>query len=156
MEYEYSFNVKDINAYLKFCEVNNFHLIKKVKQTITIYRNTNKTIARITVEEGDKTVRYLDFKEDKITTYTLNIRKESQSVLFEDYEGVISILNFLEYFQDNTLVRTRTIYQKDNIKLEIDEYSFPNSNYVIAIEGNKKNVDLIYQQLESLNNQYMI
>ena len=41
MEYEYSFYVSDINAYIDFCNKNNFIFSKKVKQTRTIYRHEN-------------------------------------------------------------------------------------------------------------------
>lgn len=156
MEYEYSFVVKSIDEYINFCKKNKFKLVSKIKQTRIIYRNANKTMARITIEEGKNIVKKLDFKEDKLEKQDLIIRKESASLTFENEEEVESILNFLEYKKDNILVRTRTIYEKENVKFEIDEYEQPNTNLVIAIEGNKKETDLIYKQLSEINDLYKI
>jgi len=156
MEYEYSFGVKSIDEYINFCKKNKFKLVSKIKQTRIIYRNANKTMARITIEEGKNIVKKLDFKEDKLENKDLIIRKESASLTFENEEEVESILNFLEYKKDNTLVRTRTIYEKENVKFEIDEYEQPNTNLVIAIEGNKKETDLIYKELSEINDLYKI
>lgn len=154
MEYEYSFNVTSIDEYIKFCKQKKFKLINKIKQTRIIYRNKNKTIARITIEEGKDIVKKLDFKEDKLSNKDLVVRKESASLSFQNEEEVESILDFLEYKKDNTLIRTRTIYEKENVKFEIDEYEYPNSNYVVAIEGDKKETDLIYKELSEINKLY--
>lgn len=154
MEYEYSFCVSDINDYLEFCKQKEFELVSDLKQTRIIYRNTNGTIARITVEEGKSIIKKLDFKEDKLTREDLNIRKESGSLEFDNIDDVESILDFLEYKKDNTLIRNRKTYRKENVTFEIDEYLFPNNNYVIAIEGNKEEVDNIYYQLAKINELY--
>ena len=88
----------------------------------------------------------LDFKEDKISSSDLNIRKESASISFDDENEVKSILDFLEYKKDNTIIRTRTVYKKENIKFEIDEYEYPKKYFVVAIEGEKMATDLIYKE----------
>lgn len=154
MEYEYSFSVTSIDEYLKYCRKNKYKLVSKIKQTRTIYRNKNKTMARITIEEGKRTVKKLDFKEDKLTNQDLNIRKESASMSFKNIDEIENILNFLEYEKDNTLIRVRRIYEKDNVKFEIDEYQYPNSNFVVAIEGDKKQTDLVYKGLSEINAMY--
>ena len=46
MEYEYSFNVRDIKEYVNYCKNNNFILKSNTRQIVTIYRN-NRLIARI-------------------------------------------------------------------------------------------------------------
>ena len=155
-EYEYSFNVKSTSEYINFCKKNNFKLISKFKQTRIIYRNPNKTIARITIEEGNKINKVLDFKEDKLTNNDLNIRKESKALKFEDNDAVQSILEFLNYSKDNTLIRNRIIYIKEDVKFEIDEYEYPSKSYVVAIEGDKEQVDLIYNKLSEINKIYKI
>ncbi len=156
MEYEYSFNVKSIDEYIKYCKRKKYKLTNKVKQTRMIYRNKNKTIARITIEEGSEIVKRIDFKEDKLTKDDLIIRKESDSLLFQDDAAVESILNFLGYEKDNTLIRKRTIYEKKNVKFEIDEYEYPNLSFVVAIEGDKKETDLIYKEILEINELYKI
>ncbi len=153
-EYEYSFNVKSIDEYINFCKKNKFKLISKFKQTRIIYRNPNKTMARITIEEGKKIEKILDFKEDKLTNNDLNVRKESKALKFEDNDAVESILEFLNYSKDNTLIRNRIVYIKENVKFEIDEYECPSKNYVVAIEGEKEQVDLIYNELSEINKIY--
>lgn len=156
MEYEYSFKVKSVNEYLSFCENHGFKLISKIKQTRIIYRNQNKTMARITIEEGDSIIKKLDFKEDKLTSEDLNIRKESKELIFDDIDAIQSILDFLNYKKDNTLIRTRSIYTKGKVKFEIDQYECPDNSLVVAIEGNKEDVDLVYKELENLNNMYKL
>ena len=49
-EYEYSFEVKNLTPFINYCEENNYNLTNKNKQSRTIYRNANKTMARITIE----------------------------------------------------------------------------------------------------------
>ena len=64
VEYEYSKEVEDLNKFITYCESNGFVLENKYKQTRTIYRNENKTMARITINESDgKIIKELDFKE---------------------------------------------------------------------------------------------
>ena len=61
-EYEYSFKVENIDKYVNYCKNNDYKLIDMVKQTRIIYRNDNKTIARITINEYDNNTKmFLDF-----------------------------------------------------------------------------------------------
>ena len=149
MEYEYSFKVNSIEKYIDYCNNNDYKLIDKVKQTRTLYRNSNKTMARITINKYENNTKmFLDFKEDNLTDNILKIRKESLPLEFNDMESVNSILEFLDYKKDITLIRTRIIYEKGNVKFEIDEYESPEVYNVVAIEGEKEAVDKVYNELE--------
>ena len=76
-EYEYSIKVNDLKKYITFCKDNGFKLIEKTHQIRTIYRNSNKTIARITVNEKNRKItKELDFKEDKLSNDELIITKD--------------------------------------------------------------------------------
>ena len=144
-EYEYSKEVKDLNKYIKYCEDNGFILESKFKQQRTIYRKDNKTMARITINESNgNIVKELDFKEDKLSSDELIVRKESLSIEFSDDKAVDSILEFLGYKKDNTLIRTRYTYKKGNAKFEFDEYEKPEKKNIIALEGKKILVDQIW------------
>lgn len=156
MEYEYSFNVSNIKPYIDYCNKNSFKLINCNKQIRTIYRN-NGLIGRITEDiYKDNTICSLDFKEDKINSYDLNIRKESKSIVFFDVLSCDNILTFLGFVKDNTLERIRSTFIKGNIRFEIDEYLLPSKSYVVAIEGNKEEVDFVYNNLKNLNDKYKI
>ena len=108
-EYEYTFQVKDLKPYFNFCENNGFKLKSKFKQTRTIYRNPNKTMARITInQENDGKKKFLDFKEDNLVKgAVLKELNESLPIEFTDDNAVNSILEFLGYTKDNTMERTR-------------------------------------------------
>ncbi len=148
VEYEYSKEVEDLNKFITYCESNGFVLENKYKQTRTIYRNENKTMARITINESDgNIIKELDFKEDKLSSDELIVRKESMSIEFTDDEAVNSILDFLNYNKDNTLIRTRYTDKKDNVKFEFDEYIEPSKKNIIALEGEKEIVDNIWKEI---------
>ena len=149
LEYEYSFKVSNLDKYIEYCKNNNYKLIEKTKQNRTLYRNINKTMARITIKENNNNIeKILDFKEDNLTKDILKIRKESLPLKFENIEEAESILEFLEYKKDITLIRTRIVYEKNNVKFELDEYESPNKYCVVAIEGNKEEVDKVYQEIK--------
>ena len=150
-EYEYSFKVKDIVPYIKFCEDNNFIKVEESLQKRTLYRKEDKTMARITIKEIDKVIsKYLDFKDDILTDEVLIERRETLSIRFEDDEAVESILNFLGYKQFNILDRKRIVYEKGNVKFEIDHYSSPEEMYVVAVEGEKDDVDKVYAEIQNI------
>ncbi len=146
LEREYCFKVNNLEKSLEFCKTNGFVLISETEQIRTIYRKPDKTMARITTEKTNNGVRYLlDFKEDKLTNSSLNIREESKALVFNDLEAVYSILNFLQYSKDNTLNRKRWTFEKDNIVCEIDLYDAQSNNIVVSIEGdNHEGVDKFY------------
>ena len=145
MEYEYSFKVEEINPYIEYCKNNGYEFVEETNQSRTLYRNTNKTMARITIKgKNGVTKKLLDFKDDIMTDDVLIERRESQSIEFTDDDAVESILNFLNYKKDNTLIRKRYVYKKGNVKFEIDDYEYPEKSYVVAIEGEKSEVDKVY------------
>ena len=113
MEYEYSFKVNNLNPYIEYCKENEYEFVEETNQSRTIYRNTNKTMARITIKgKNGVTKKLLDFKDDIMTDEVLIERRESQSIEFTDEEAVESILNFLEYKKDNTLPYNSQFTQK--------------------------------------------
>ena len=108
-------------------------------------------MARITIKgKNGVTKKLLDFKDDIMTDEVLIERRESQSIEFTDEEAVESILNFLEYKKDNTLIRKRYVYKKGNVKFELDDYDAPEKAFVVAIEGEKSEVDKVYEEVKNL------
>lgn len=142
IEYEYSFNVKDLTPYIDYCEKHGYKFIEKTQQQRTIYRKPDGTMARITINTSEKgTKKYLDFKEDNfVEGQVLKQHKESLSLNYEDDEVIDSILQFLEY-------RTRYIYELKAVKFELDEYTVPRKTCVVAVEGDKVEVDKVYQKI---------
>lgn len=151
-EYEYSFKVEDLSPFFDYCKNNNFVLTEKFEQSRTLYKHPNKTMARITINKcNNKEIKLLDFKEDKlVANEVLKEAKESMPVEFEDDSAIQSILDFLNYKEDVTLHRTRTTYEKGNVKFEFDEYISPEKAKVVAIEGEKDLVDKIYLEIKDL------
>lgn len=151
LENEYSFQVKDLKPYIDYCLNNNYELTESSNQTRVIYRNTNKTIARITTKETNGlTTKYLDFKDDILSNDILITRRETLPIEITDEEAINSILDFLKYKKDNTLTRKRLIYSKDKVKFELDEYLKPNKHYVVALEGDLEKIKPIYEEIKSL------
>lgn len=153
MEYEYSFKVKDLTKYLDYCKKNNYQLEEENEQERILYRNTNKTIARITTKIKDnKAKTSLDFKDENDSDEILKVSRETipLRVTKNNKEAVLSILDMLGYQKDKTLVRKRWVYKKDKVTFEIDDYKEPKMK-VVAIEGNKEQVDKVYQELEDNN-----
>ena len=145
-EYEYSKVVDNLDKYINYCNDNGY-ILSVSNQVRTIYRN-NGLMARITINDIDGVVtKELDFKEDKLSDSELIVRKESMALEFNDDNVVESILDFLNYKKDNTLIRKRYTYIKDDIKFELDEYSSPDKKLVASIEGNKEIVDKIWNEL---------
>ena len=156
MEYEYSIKVKNIDEYLDYCKKNNYKKEKEIKQTRTVYKKTKHKIARITIEEAKTTTKVLDFKEDRYSKDTLNIRKESKPLPIIDEKIAEEVLNFLGYKKEVTLIRNRIIFRKSQVKFEIDEYFEPEKAFVVAIEGEQKEVDQVYKELDYLNKKYKL
>ena len=156
MEYEYSIKVKNIDEYLDYCKKNNYKKEKEIKQTRTVYKKTKHKIARITIEEAKTTTKVLDFKEDRYSKDTLNIRKESKPLPIIDEKIAEEVLNFLGYKKKVTLIRKRIVFKKNQVKFEIDEYFEPEKAFVVAIEGEQKEVDQVYKELDYLNKKYKL
>jgi len=156
-EYEYSFKVKDIKPYVEYCESEGYDKKEETSQIRTLYRNKNKTMARITTKEknGNKKT-FLDFKDDNQSNDTLKVSRETVplEVTDENEVAVNSILEMLEYNKDKTLIRNRVVYFKDDVTFELDNYSSPDIMFVVGIEGKKESVDKIYSMLkDKINNE---
>lgn len=156
-EYEYSFKVESINPYIEYCEKEGYEKIESSSQNRTLYRNVNKTMARITIKEknGNKKT-LLDFKDDNQADEVLKVCRETMplEITEDNQKAVDSILYYLEYTKDKTLIRNRQVYKKDNVIFEIDEYTSPEVMYVVAIEGEKTAVDKTYATIkETINNE---
>ena len=149
------------NIYFKEAEIlgklmveNGFSLVSESQQTRTIFRKADKTMARITEDKTKNcSVFSLDFKEDKLSSNVLNVRKESKALVFDDLDAVLSVLDFLNYSKDNVLNRTRFVFEKDSIICEIDIYDFQKDEVVVSIEGQDYvGVDAFYKKFMEYTN----
>lgn len=152
-EYEYSFKVTNLKPYIEYCENNNYEKKEETSQTRILYKNINKTMARITTKEKNgnkKTV--LDFKDDNETDTTLKVCRESLplEISDSDKEAVDSILDMLGYEIKKILIRKRVVYCKNGVIFELDDYSSPEIMFVVGIEGQKEDVDKVYNELQEL------
>ena len=152
-EYEYSFKVTDLKPYIDYCETNNYEKKEETSQTRILYKNINKTMARITTKEknGNKKM-VLDFKDDNESDDTLKVCRESLPLEISESnkEAIDSILDMLGYEIKKTLTRKRVVYFKDNVTFELDDYSSPEVMFVVGIEGQKEKVDSVYNELQEL------
>ncbi len=151
-EYEYSFKVKDIKPFVNYCKNNNYDLVNEYEQVRTLYKNGGKVMARITKNTyKDSISEILNFKDDNISDSTLKISRESKDLIITDdnREFVDSLINILDLNNKKELIRKRLVYKKQNVTFEIDDYSKPIMR-VIAIEGNKDEVDRIYNHLKDI------
>lgn len=157
IEQEYSFKVTNINPFLKYCKENNFKKIEKTEQVRILYKKPDKTMLRLTIKKcGKKLVKEMDFKQDKLSSNVFIERKESLPIIYNDDEAVYSIIEFLGYKKDIELKRTRYVYCKDDIKIEIDEYVSPDKMFVVAIEGNTKKTELVYTEFKEKYNKFFL
>lgn len=76
----------------------------------------------------------------------------SLKVTEDNKEFIMSMLDMLGFNEFKTLKRKRYVYSKNNVKFEIDEYSEPEKMYVVAVEGEKEEVDNIYEEVNKLFN----
>lgn len=150
-EYEYSFKVNNLKSYIDYCEKNNYEKIEESLQTRVLYKNSNKTMARITTKEKNGVKKtFLDFKDDNESNDTLKVCRETLplEVLDSNKEAIDSILDMLGYTIKKALIRKRFVYFKDEVTFELDEYTSPDIMFVVGIEGNKEKVDKIYIELQ--------
>ena len=153
MEYEYSFKVDDIKPYINYCKENGFEKVKEFNQIRTLYISHNKILARITTQEENGIKKsILDFKDDNDSDEILKISRETipLKVTEENKESIMSILDILGYKIKKELVRKRYVYVKDKVKFEIDDYTSPEIMHVVAIEGEKEQVDKIYNKVREM------
>ncbi len=153
-EYEYSFKVKDIKDFINYCIINKYKKKEEYLQNRTLYKNGGSIMARITENiYDDKVTKVLNFKDDNLNDNALKISRESKDLIINDYnqDFVYSLIEILNLTNKKILKRKRYVYEKNNVKFEIDEYIEPVMN-VIAIEGLKENVDKVYKDLEEIIN----
>lgn len=153
-EYEYSFQVKDIKPYLDYCEKNNYKRYIPIKQNRVVYENiySNKIIARITTTEVDgKMSVVFDCKATCEKQQDLKVSQESKEILVtdENKDGILSVLETLGFYVASNNKRIRYVYEKNFVKFEIDDYIEP-KHKVVAIEGDKVQVDRIYSEIKAL------
>jgi len=151
-EYEYSFKVKNIKDFLDYCVNNNYKKQKEYFQTRTLYKNGGAVMARITENEyEEKSEKILNFKDDNLNDKILKTSRESKDLIItnDNEEFVMSLIEILNLNRKIVLKRKRYVYEKENVKFEIDEYIEPLMN-VIAIEGKKEEVDRVYKHLENI------
>lgn len=153
-EYEYSFKVKDVEEFVQYCIFNNYEKKEEYLQTRILYKNGGPVMARITENiYDDKNIKILDFKDDKLTDKTLKISRESKDLIVnkDNEDFVESLIEILDLTNKKVLKRKRYVFEKNNVKFEIDEYTEPVMN-VVAIEGLKIEVDEVYQELIKIIN----
>ena len=158
IEFEHSFKVKDLQPFLDYCENNGFKKVSQVMQNRIVYENVynNKVIARLTTQTVDGvSSSVLDFKNVSRKDGDLNVSSESIPLSVDDKnkEIVLSILNTLNFKIAANNVRTRYVYEKGNVKFEIDNYIQPVAK-VIAIEGDEVLVEEIYYNIKDLIDKY--
>ena len=156
LEYEHSFNVKNIEPYIDFCKNNGFVEISVVSQNRIVFENkhNNKIIARLTTEFFDNNnTCHIDFKNVSSKQGDLNISTESMplKVKAKNKDVVLSILSTLDFVEVANNLRTRYVYTKENVTFEIDDYTRPQMK-VVAIEGKKEEVEFVYNQVKNLSN----
>lgn len=133
MEYEYSFKISKLDEYLNIIK-EKYKYVNSYDEKRIIYRKKD-IIGRITYRNN---CMYLDFKENKISSNDLIIRKESKSIKIDNLDNCENILNFLGFVKDNSIYRKRTIYEGDNIKFEIDEYYDLKLHLYLVLKEKKK------------------
>lgn len=151
-EYEYSFNVDNIQPYIDYCENNGYIQASVSEQNRTVYENKNdrNKIARITTTKiGTTTETLFDYKTITTSEKALKISKETKPirVTSENKQDILTRLENEGFFitADNT--RIRYVYTKDNVTFEIDDYIKPVMK-VVAIEGEKTAVDKVYEEIK--------
>ena len=150
-EYERSFSAKSIDKYIEYCNQNGYEKTSEVLQNRIVFENqTNKKlIARITKEKIlDKETIAFDCKNVLQKDGNLNQSLESTplNITENDLPAILSMMEVMDFKQSADNIRKRYVYQKDKVCFEIDEYIRPKMN-VVAIEGNKEDVERIYAEL---------
>lgn len=152
-EYEYSFKVKELKQYLKYCIKENYLKEKEEKQIRDLYSNNSGILARVTTSKiKNKEIVTVDFKGEDNSNKILKTTKESLPLVIDknSLKAFYSILNILGYKLIKHLVRKRIVYVKGKVKFEIDKYINPEKMNVVAIEGQKNKVDKIYNEINNI------
>lgn len=153
-EYEYSFKVKSIKEFVHYCSMNGYEKKEEYLQTRILYKNGGPVMARVTENiYNDRSEKVLNFKDDNLNNKDLKISRESKDLIVNDenQEFVDSLIEILDLTNKKVLKRKRYVFEKNNVKFEIDEYIEPVMN-VVAIEGLQEEVDVVYNELEDIIN----
>lgn len=153
-EYEYSFKVKDIKEFIQYCVLNEYEKKEEYLQTRILYKNGGPVMARITENiYNDYVQKVLNFKDDNLNDNILKVSRETKDLVINDdnQEFVDSLIEILDLANKKVLKRKRYVFEKNNVKFEIDEYIEPVMN-VVAIEGLQEEVDVVYNELEEIIN----
>ncbi len=150
-EYEYSIRVSDIQPFIEYCKNKGYTKISANKQNRAVYehRDNRHILARITkTETNGKVVTIFDCKNSSPEIDGLKIAKESKELELDDKteEIIKSMINVLNFEQSADNYRIRYVYKLNNVKFEIDDYIKPQFK-VVAIEGEKNQVDKTYQEV---------
>ena len=158
-EYERTFKVKTIAPFIEYCKKNGYQEFDAVKQNRVVYhdQNCDHIIARITTDiiKGQEKIIF-DCKNVNRINQNLNISSESIPLELnsENLKIIKSILDVLEFKVAADNLRTRYVFEKNDVKFEIDDYSRPEMK-VVAIEGNEKLVETVYGEISSKLSDYM-
>lgn len=152
-EYEYNIKVDDINVVTKFCERNGYVLVSKTSENRVVFENkqNRKIISRLTTTFGESNkVTVWDFKNVGKNDNLLKVSKESEAMVLDEAGIKIarSMLEVMDFEQSADNLRTRCVFEKGDVKFEIDDYTRPEMK-VVAIEGEKTQVDKVYKALVS-------
>ena len=153
-EYEYNFKVKSIEPFINFCKQNGYKEKQISTQNRVVYENKNKKtmLARITTDiKNNKKTTVLDFKNVDNKNRNFKISNESLpiKVTSKNKKAIMSILQTLEFEEVANNFRTRYVYEKNNVKFEIDDYTKPQMK-IVAIEGDKNEVEKVKLLIEKL------
>ena len=72
----------------------------------------------------------------------------------ENLKIIKSILDVLEFKVAADNYRTRYVFEKGNVKFEIDDYTRPEMN-VVAVEGDEKLVEKVYDEISTRFRDFM-
>ena len=91
-----------------------------------------------------------DFKKVWKNDNLLKVSKESEAMVLDESGIKIarSMLEVMDFEQSADNLRTRYVYEKNDVKFEIDDYIRPQMK-IVAIEGDTAQVDKVYQMLVS-------
>ncbi len=153
IEYEYNFKVDDISVVTKFCEKDGFVLVSKTSENRVVFENkqNRKIISRLTTTFGESDeVTVWDFKNVGKNDNLLKVSMESETMKLDEAGIKIarSMLEVMDFEKSADNLRTRYVFEKGDVKFEIDDYTRPEMK-VVAIEGEKTQVDKVYQELVS-------
>ena len=153
-EYEYSFNVKSIEPYINYCRLNGFKEKFICQQNRIVYekKDNKNLIARITTtNKNGKNKIELDFKNVNKAHKDLKESRESIPLLVNsrNQKSIFSILEIMGFYITANNTRIRYVYQKGGVIFEIDDYLEPKMK-VVAIEGNKDEVDKVYLEIKDI------